>query len=184
MEQQTSSLALDPREFRNTVGHFTTGITVVTTAHAGLVHGMTANAFMSVSLSPPLVLVSVDQRAHMHTLLVESGQYGVNILAQHQETLSRHFAGRPQEGLKIPFVWQHGVPLLEGAVAHLVCQVVEVHPVGDHTLFIGLVKYLKYQESNPLLYFTGRYAVLQQTTTTDEVFWLDYSLYAEGGLGA
>jgi len=184
MEQQVLSSALNSREFRNAVGHFATGITVVTTEHAGIVHGMTANAFMSVSLNPPLVLVSVDQRTHMHSLLAQGRFYGVNILAHDQELLSRHFAGRPQEDLTITFVWKHGVPLITGSIAHLVCEIVEAHPAGDHTLYIGHVKYLDYRGGSPLLYYTGRYAVLQQSTMTDEVFWLDYTLYAERGLGA
>lgn len=93
----------NPRLFRQVLGHFATGVTVITTVHEGCVHGMTANAFCSVSLEPPLVLVSVDNRSHMYRLLRQSGRYSVSVLARGQEMLSRHFAGRPQEGLQLPF---------------------------------------------------------------------------------
>lgn len=148
---------IDPREFRNTLGRFATGVTVITTEKDGQIHGMTANAFMSVSLEPPLVLVSVDNRATMHKLLPQSKRYGVSILAHDQEALSNHFARRPVEGLKLQFVEKHGVPVLEGAVAQIVARVVEVHPAGDHTLYIGRVEHLEWTDEKPLLFFAGQY---------------------------
>jgi flavin reductase (DIM6/NTAB) family NADH-FMN oxidoreductase RutF len=119
---------------------------------------MTANAFLSVSLDPPLVLISVGTRAQMHTLLKEGDRYGVSILSEDQELLSRHFGGRPVEWLDVPFVWEQGVPLIRGAVAHLIARVVDAHPAGDHTLFIGRVEYLDAKEGYPLLFYGGSYA--------------------------
>ena len=148
---------IDPREFRNTLGRFATGVTVITTEKDGQIHGMTANAFLSVSLDPPLVLVSVDNRATMHKILPESKRYGVSILAADQEPLSNHFARRPVEGLKIPFVEKHGVPVLDGAVAQIIARVVEEHRAGDHTLYIGLVEHLEWTDEKPLLFFAGQY---------------------------
>ena len=152
--------AVDPREFRNALGHFATGVTVVTTEVADVMHGMTANAFMSVSLSPPLVAVAIDNRAKINHFLAQSGRYGVSILAVHHDKLSRHFAGRPQADVELHFVRRHEVPLIEDAVAHLVTRVVATHPAGDHTLYVGQVEYLDWQDGHPLLFYAGSYRQL------------------------
>lgn len=151
----------DARQFRNALGRFASGVTVVTTQHEGRPHGMTANAFVSVSLNPPLVLVSVDNRATMHRLLPITGRYGVSVLAENQEILSNHFAGRTVEGLHVRFTDRLGVPLLEGAVAYFVVKVVEGHAAGDHTLFIGEVEHFETAEGRPLLFFSGKYQQLR-----------------------
>ena len=163
---------IDPRTFRATMGRFATGVTVVTTGTEGSVHGMTANAFLSVSLTPPLVLVSVDNRAKIAQHLVAGTRYGVNILSEKQEDLSRHFGGRPQEGIHIPFVWHDGTPMLDGCVAHIVARVVDIHVAGDHTLYIGHVEYLKWWEKRPLLFYAGQYDQLTVThNLPDEMAW-------------
>lgn len=118
---------------------------------------MTANAFVSVSLDPPLVLVSLDNRAVMHRILPDSGRYGVSVLAEGQEALSNHFAGRTMEGLHIRFITRCGVPLIENAVAYFVVRVIDVHPAGDHTLYIGHVEYFESREDKPLLFYSGGY---------------------------
>ena len=152
----------DPRTFRKALGHFASGVTVITTVQEGRVRGMTATAFCAVSFEPPLVLVCVENQRHMHRLLRQSGCYGVSILARSQEALSRHFAGRSQEGLQVPFVWYEGCPLIGGAVAHLICKVITAHPAGDHTLYIGQVEYLGYSdEGAPLLFYRGKYQTLE-----------------------
>ncbi len=153
----SSSNTIDPREFRTTLGRFASGVTVVTTEMDGQIHGMTANAFMSVSLDPPLVVVSVDNRATLHKLLPLSKRYGISILSEHQEALSQHFARRPVEGLRIPFIEKHGVPVLDGAVAQIIAHVVEAHRAGDHTLYIGHVEHLEYTDAKPLVYFAAQY---------------------------
>lgn len=115
---------------------------------------------MSVSLDPPLVLVSLDNRSRTKPVLERAGRYGVSVLAEEQRALSDHFAGRPQEGLEIAFEERAGVPLLKGALAQVAARVVAVYPGGDHTLFLGEVEYLSWREGRPLLYYAGRYGRL------------------------
>lgn len=148
------------REFRQTLGRFSTGITVVTTAEKGTVHGMTANAFMSVSLEPPLVVVSIDHKARMNELLPKTRRYGVSILRDDQEEVSRHFAGRPVEYAPKLF-WKAQLPFVEHSLAQLACEIVDQHRAGDHTLYIGEVRWLSYEETgNPLVFFSGKYCKL------------------------
>ncbi|BAD72040.1 MULTISPECIES: flavin reductase family protein [Thermus] len=152
---------IDPTEFRRTLGRFATGVTVVSAYdEGGNPRGLTANAFMSVSLDPPLVLVSLDNRSRTKPVLERAGRYGVSVLAEEQRALSDHFAGRPQEGLEIAFEERAGVPLLKGALAQVAARVVAVYPGGDHTLFLGEVEYLSWREGRPLLYYAGRYGRL------------------------
>ena len=153
-------VVIDPREFRNALGRFATGVTVITTDFKGQVYGMTANAFMSVSLSPPLILISVDNKAHLNGYLTANGRYGVSILAEKHEHLSRHFAGRPIDGLEITFIRKSNMSVLAEAVAHLVAKVVQVYPAGDHTLYLGQVEHLEWREEKPLLFYAGQYGQL------------------------
>jgi flavin reductase (DIM6/NTAB) family NADH-FMN oxidoreductase RutF len=170
-------MQIDPMLFRKTLGHFASGVAVVTTVHEGTVHGMTANAFSSVSLHPPLVLISMDNRTRMHALLQQTRRYGVSILTRNQEPLSRHFGGRPQQELEVPFSWQRDCPLIEEAVAQLVCRVIDIHPAGDHTLYIGQVEYLDCSDSDaPLLFYSGKYRTLDvqitdYTVVNDPSWW-------------
>lgn len=164
---------IDPRELRNALGRFATGITVITTEHQGEVHGMTANAFVSVSLEPPLVLVSIDNRALMRKKIAGSGRYGISVLSEEQGDISDRFAGRPGEGVEISFVRRDEMPVLEGALSHLVCRVVDAHPAGDHTLYIGEVEFLDYEDGKPLVFFTGGYGELkaQEVEVWEHSFW-------------
>lgn len=144
--------------FRRTLGMFATGVTVITTQAGEQVHGMTANAFMSVSLRPPLVVISVDRRAKMHSLLHEGRRYGISVLADEQRALSDRFAGRTGEGTEeVEFDLVHETPLVRGALAHLVARVVRSNWGGDHSLFVGQVEYARYGEGQPLLFHGGRY---------------------------
>lgn len=154
-----AGLAGDPAiAFRRTLGMFATGVTVLTTRAGETVHGMTANAFMSVSLKPPLVLVSIDRRARMSNMLHEGTRFGVNVLEAGQSELSDHFAGRSVEGAPEPrFELVHETPLVDGALAHLVARVVRSYWGGDHSLFLGQVEYARYGEGRPLLFHGGRY---------------------------
>ncbi len=169
--EQGEHTEMDPREFRRVLGRFASGVTVVTSAHAGSTYGMTANGFISVSLDPPLVLVSVGNQASLRKVLPRSRCYGVSILSDKQKDLSKHFAGRRKESVEVPFVWRHDVPLLDGALAHLVCRVVDEHPAGDHTLYIGRVEYLAYEDGAPLLYYTGTYRYLEVQLWDDLYIW-------------
>lgn len=155
---------VSPVHMRNALGRFVSGVTVVTTAECeddDSVHGMTANAFTSVSLDPPLVLVSISTRAKMDRRIQESGRYGVSVLALDQEPVSLHFAGAAQQPDLVRFVWRDAVPLLEGALVHLVCTVVDSHPAGDHTLHVGRVEQLWYDDGHPLVFYTGNFRSLE-----------------------
>jgi flavin reductase (DIM6/NTAB) family NADH-FMN oxidoreductase RutF len=144
--------------FRRTLGMFATGVTVITTQDADQVHGMTANAFMSVSLRPPLIVISVDRRARMHALLNEGRRYGISVLADEQRPLSDRFAGRTTDGSEeVGFELVHETPLVRGALAHLVARVVRSYWGGDHSLFVGQVEYARHGEGQPLLFHGGRY---------------------------
>jgi flavin reductase (DIM6/NTAB) family NADH-FMN oxidoreductase RutF len=147
------------KEFRQVMGRFATGVTVVTTVERGTAHGMTANGFLSVSLRPPLVLVSLG-RCKMNELLPRSGRYGVSVLSHDQHHFAAHFAAQKAAPVEPTFSWQDGVPLLEDALAHLVCRVVDVHRAGDHVLWIGEVEYLAHRDAEPLLFYTGRFGTM------------------------
>jgi len=158
------STALTPQSFRRVVGHFATGITVITVEREpGLVHGMTANSFTSVSLDPLLISICVDQNARLLSFLEVQGRFGVNILKENQQTISEHFAKPLQDydehrRLGIRFRWTDtGIPLLEEALAHLACNVVAKHPAGDHTLFLAEVESMDTGEGDPLVYHLGKY---------------------------
>jgi flavin reductase (DIM6/NTAB) family NADH-FMN oxidoreductase RutF len=154
----------DPRiALRRTLGMFATGVTVITTRERDQVHGMTANAFMSVSLEPPLVLISVDRRTKMCGLLHEGRTYGVSVLCEAQSDLSDRFAGRTNAAAPDPrFEIVHDTPLVGGALAHFVANVTRSYWGGDHSLFLGRVEYARYSEGTPLLFHGGRYERLGQ----------------------
>jgi flavin reductase (DIM6/NTAB) family NADH-FMN oxidoreductase RutF len=147
-------------EFRRTLGMFATGVTVITTQVDEQIHGMTANAFMSVSLQPPLIVISVDRRARMNGLLREGVPFGVSVLEKQQSLLSDRFAGRVTEGPEPDFELVHDVPLVEGALAHLVARVLRSYWGGDHSLFLGRVEYVRYGEGTPLLFHGGGYGLV------------------------
>ena len=162
---ENSSDSIDPLALRNACGQFATGITVVTTELDGDVHGMTANAFMSVSLEPPLLVVSVGHKARLHDLLQQTGRYAVSVLRHDQEDYSSHFAGWPVDGLEVQFERRNDYPVLPKALAYFVCKVVDAHPAGDHTLYIGQVEYLAHDEGEPVLFYGGKY---RQMAPSDE----------------
>ncbi|MEA2418707.1 MAG: hypothetical protein QOE60_913 [Thermoleophilaceae bacterium] len=148
---------------RKTLGMFTTGVTVITTLKGEQVHGMTANAFMSVSLEPPLVLISVDRRTKMCGMLHEGNRYGVSVLCETQSALSDRFAGRPCDDCPAPrFDLVHDAPLVDGALAHFVARVERSYWGGDHSLFLGRVEYARHHPGTPLLFHGGRYERLGQ----------------------
>jgi flavin reductase (DIM6/NTAB) family NADH-FMN oxidoreductase RutF len=144
---------------RQTLGMFATGVTVITTLVGDQVHGMTANAFMSVSLEPPLVLISVDRRTKMCSILHEGARYAVSVLADDQRALSDRFAGRPADGGPEPsFKIVHETPIVPGAAAHFVARIVRSYWGGDHSLFLGRVEFACFSEdARPLLFHGGEY---------------------------
>jgi flavin reductase (DIM6/NTAB) family NADH-FMN oxidoreductase RutF len=151
------------QELRQVMGRFATGVTVVTTTHKDTIHGMTANAFLSVSLRPPLVLVSLG-RCRMSEMLPRTGRYAVSVLASDQEDFAAHFAGQRASPRDPEFVWEHDLPLLSGALAHVGCRVVDVHAAGDHVLWIGEVEHLSHRDGEPLLFYTGRFGTLREVS--------------------
>lgn len=156
-------MTIDQAAYRRIVGHFATGVTVVTTAVDGWLHGMTANAFASLSLEPLLVLVCVDKSTHAHGEFERASHFGVNILAQDQEDLSNLFATKapPERGSLrgIPHRFgPHGAPIVEGALAYLECAVADRLPGGDHTIFLGEVMAGEVlRAAPPLLFYQGKY---------------------------
>jgi flavin reductase (DIM6/NTAB) family NADH-FMN oxidoreductase RutF len=153
------------RALRQVMGRFATGVTVVTTADGDSIHGMTANAFLSVSLKPPLVLVSLG-RCRMAEMLPRTGRYGVSVLCDGQEHFAAHFAGQRESPVTPTFEWHEGLPFLDGALARLGCSVVDVHAAGDHVLWIGRVDHLYHREGRPLLFYTGKFRTLQDMGET------------------
>jgi flavin reductase (DIM6/NTAB) family NADH-FMN oxidoreductase RutF len=153
--------------FRKALSHFATGVTVITVDHGdGQIHGMTANAFASVSLDPLLVLVCIGRNAHTHGLVHLQKRFGVNVLAEHQEELARYFAQVDQDpatarrlGVKFART-PRGTPMLQSSLAHLDCKLVEAHEAGDHTIFLGAVEQIETGEGDPLLFYRGQYRKL------------------------
>lgn len=151
---------LDPRAFRQALGHFLSGVTVITTRTDAGVHGMTASAFSSVSLDPPLVLVCVGRKARLHELLTPGIRFGVSILGAEQQEVSNHFAGYAPHA---QLLWEEGwgaTPVLAGAIAWLDCAVHSVLDGGDHSIVLGRVHAAATHEGLPLAYYRGRYGQL------------------------
>ncbi len=154
-----SSRDFTPRDFRDAMGHFATGVVVISTQLDGVTHAMTANAFMSGSLDPFLVLVSVARTARMHERILQSRHYGISILGQSDQWVSNHFAGKPTAGREPVFEELDGVPVVKGASMRLAADLAHDYACGDHTLFVGQVRALEMrrEHTKPLLYYAGRY---------------------------
>ena len=158
---------LNASDFRKAMGCFATGVTVITVDQNGEVHGMTANAFSSVSLVPPLVLVCVDHRARTHAHLHARKRFGVNVLSSTQQAISEYYARSVEthqhaEAAGARFTrTAHGTPVLEGALAYLECRLHSTQAAGDHTIFIAEVEHVELREGEPLLYFRSQYRHLE-----------------------
>ncbi|HEY0738226.1 MAG TPA: flavin reductase family protein [Herpetosiphonaceae bacterium] len=153
-------MSIDQAEFRRIMGHFASGVTVVTVCREGTCHGITVSSFCSLSLEPPLVLICIDRRYTSHEKIQQSEAFAINILAEDGEWLSRHFASRADD--KFAKVGYHtgesGAPLLDEALATIECRLVDQFPGGDHTIFVGQVLATSAQdEGRPLLYFRSGY---------------------------
>ena len=150
--------AIDPYLFRQVMGRFATGVAVVSFLRAGKPTGMTVNTFLSVSVDPPLVLISVRRTSSFVEHVRVGSRYGVNILSEQQRKLGPHFANRPEQDVEANFEDHEGMPLLDGSLGQVVARVVDIHPAGDHLLFIAEIEHLAYgPEAQPLIYFSGRY---------------------------
>ena len=146
------------------MGCLATGVTIVTVDLDGEVHGMTANAFASVSLDPMLVLVCVDHTTRTHAHLHAKKRFGINVLCQEQRAISEYYA-RPERthehaeqeaGARFERT-RHGTPMLEGSLAYLECRLHSAEVAGDHTIFIAEVEDVVVREGEPLLFFRGKY---------------------------
>ena len=158
-------MAIDPDEFRAVLGRFASGVTIFTVRdEAGRDHGMTVSAFCSVSLTPPLVLACIDRGTEMYDVVPTATHFGVSILAEGQEALSRRFAEFPSgrfDGIGYTRA-ESGVVLLDDALAHLECRRVARHEAGDHAVYIGEVEWADCRQDRPLLYYRGGYAQLER----------------------
>ena len=161
-------MTVSSEQLREAMARFATGVTVVTTLpDNGDIHGMTANAFASVSLDPPLVLVSVARQRNTHVHIQRGGRFGVNILAQNQEAVARYFAQADKPpGEEPENLWglnEGGSPRMEEALVFLECSVMDSHSYGDHTIFIAEVEKVEIQPGRPLLFYEGHLQDFRET---------------------
>jgi flavin reductase (DIM6/NTAB) family NADH-FMN oxidoreductase RutF len=150
----------DPELFREVFGRFATGVAVITSAGSDGTGGMTANALCSLSLDPLLALVCFDRGARTLPLVREVGRFAVNLLAADQERLAGVFASKLPEREKlegVPHHFEHGMPIIDGALAWAACELDDLIAGGDHTIAIGRVIALGLGEGQPLLWYSGRY---------------------------
>src|SRR5262245_60795878 len=152
--------------FRQVMGNFATGITVVTTRNNhGDAYGLTVNSFTSVSLDPILVLVCLDNRLSGLQAFRDSKHFGVSILSDHQEDVSRMFAKKDsQRPASVYFEGKLGLPLIRNSVAVMECETVKIYEGGDHQIFLGKVQNSEVlQNDHPLLYFRGKYRTVNMS---------------------
>ncbi|HEX9729208.1 MAG TPA: flavin reductase family protein [Gemmatimonadales bacterium] len=151
--------AVDAGAFRELMGSFATGVTVVTAMDpAGKPAGMTASAVAALSLVPPLLLVCVDHAADFHQVATTASVFGVNVLSEGQEALSVRFAEKGNDKFdQVRHLVRDGVPLLDGALAQIVCRRIDRIDQGDHTILIGEVTGGTVVGGNPLVHFRGAY---------------------------
>ena len=158
-------MSIDVDAFRSALGRFASGVTIVTTrASDGKDHGMTASAFCSVSLEPPLALVCIEKIASMHDSIVACEHFAINILADSQEQLARRFAaveGDRFEGTGFSR-GAHSVPILDDVLAWLECRRTTTYQGGDHSIVVGEVTSAEWRDDKPLLYYRGGYAGIER----------------------
>lgn len=161
-------MAVDPFEFRTIMGHFATGVTVITTREGDRLHGMTANAVSSLSLDPVMLLICVEKTTHAHDIIQASGVFAVNILTERQEALSRLFAKKSEpevnslRGQAYSMGAATGSPIIADCLAYMECRVRQVLDGGDHSIMLGEVvgEGVMNDDLQPLLFFRGGYRSL------------------------
>ena len=167
------AVTVSTAEFRTAMGQFATGVTVVTTLDGDRPAGITVNALASVSLEPPLVVVALHRGRFIVPLLAVTRRFAINVLAEQQQGLSDCFAGADVTPNRVAFcgaAWRAGrlgMPILDGSIATLECEVVDTVDVGDHALWIGRVAALEIPapHGHPLLYHRKRYLRIERATT-------------------
>ena len=161
--------AIDTMEFRRALGHFATGVTVVSYAaeDADEFRGTTVNSFTSVSLEPPLVLVSLGRQTRCAAALHLGSPFAVNVLHRGQRELAVHFAGRPQPGTRVEWQLRAGVPHLAECGAHFRCVAQDIYDAGDHVLVVGLVEEFQAYGHAPLLFYRGAFEQLSDLAAAE-----------------
>jgi flavin reductase (DIM6/NTAB) family NADH-FMN oxidoreductase RutF len=167
-ETQVLPVSIAPKFFRHVMRKFATGVAALTVRDGEALHGMTANAFASVSLSPTLVLVCIEKGNTTHAFVSRAGNFAMNILSAEQEILAKRFAKQIAAPTD-PFadVAYHsaatGAPILDDCIAYVDCRVIAAHDAGDHTIFVGQVEAAGFgsaREHAPLLWFNGEYETI------------------------
>ncbi len=156
-------MTLDPEKLRRAMRAWTTGVTIVTSAHEGQEYGMTVNSFTSISLEPPLILVTLRKLTHTHDLVIKSGMFAVTILTAEQKELSERFAGKVPnildrfEGMQTERLFS-GIPVFKDGMAYFHCRVLNSMPVGENTLFVAeVIAAYGEGEGDPLIYHNREY---------------------------
>ena len=154
---------MDPAEFRNAIGRFLTGVTVITTAHDGVLHGITASAVASLSVEPPTLLICLNKQSATRGAVTAARQFVVNVLAEDQADLAMHFASKsPEKFVRLEIeASPHGLPRLPGAIATVDCAVVAEVDGGTHSIFIGRAVAGSAGDGAPLGYFRGRFVQVE-----------------------
>lgn len=170
------TIKFDQREFRNALGCFATGVTIVTASHNDKPEGLTANSFSAVSLDKPLVLWCLDKSAPSLPIFLSCGYYAINVLSSKQRELSNQFA-RPAEDKFLNIDWHPGLggaPILDHCLATFECKNTRKYDEGDHWILIGEVQHFAHGDDEPLLFNKGHYAVPaahpDDRTTADEQY--------------
>jgi len=157
-------MPIEKSELRRVMGHFATGVTVITTfSNEGKLHGLTANAFTSVSLEPPLLLICVDKKAESYPSFEQSKVFTINILADDQEDISRKFAitGTPDKFEGISYrLGANKAPILNGSLGYIECKIAAVYEGGDHTIYLGEIQQAETRDGKPLLFYRGGYRAI------------------------
>ncbi|QQE79798.1 flavin reductase family protein [Alicyclobacillus sp. SO9] len=154
---------LDTKTFRQAMGMFATGVTVMATEADGELHAMTANAFSSLSLDPPLILICLKRGAKMEHLINQGSYFSVSFLSEQQELLSTYFAGGSKDGTVPDFQFQpwSNTVRLQGSICSVACQVHEIVEGGDHVVVFGRVMDIDMDsQGTPLLFYKGKYQTL------------------------
>ena len=167
-KQKEHTMDVSQVDFRKVMGRFATGVTIVTTCDGDRRLGITVNAFSSVSLDPPLVLVCIEKTSYLHQVMLRNGFFAVNLLSEDQQELSQCFAGRSEARRNFCNALSHtavtGAPVLDHSLGWLDCRIVNAYPGGDHSIIVGQVEALGGGEGHPLLYHRGKYPHVADTS--------------------
>ena len=170
---QNPPIDVDPSTLRRTMGRFTTGVAIVTTGTENDAHGMTVNSLTSVSLDPPLVLVSLMPDARTTEVIRESGQYAISVLSIRQDEIAMRFAKQGEDHFAgLPLEYEcHDLPVVPGAIAHVECTLETPVPAGDHVLMLGRVVRTCDRDGEPLAFSSGRFGRFTTGSGDTEEHW-------------